>query len=102
MAKKKQQPPVFADAQAMALLHPTTFEAPDRADLAAIKPGYYIKVCAGERFWVKVTEVDTTGDDLAFAGVVDNDLICTDSHGLSLGSVVRVSYRHVYATMKGA
>ena len=94
---KKKQPLEFVDAQAMALLHPATFEAPDRAALAAIKPGYHIKVSTGdERFWVKVTEVDKTGDDLAFSGVVDNDLICTGKHGLKLGDLVRVSYRHVY------
>lgn len=85
---------LFTDAQHMAKLYPATFEAPTAAELASIRPGSLIKICAGdERFWVKVTQ--RAGDQLA--GTVDNDLIRTDRHGLTLGNSVSFEARHVYA-----
>lgn len=98
--KKPTKTPDFVDAQDMAVQYPTTFWAPTLAELqAAIKPGCVIKVAAAdERFWVKVTEVglDKASGDPVFIGKVDNDLISTDGHGLKLGDVVRVSWRHIY------
>lgn len=88
--------PTFEDAQALALAHPSTFEAPSPEVLAGLQVGHFVKVCVGrERFWVKLTALD--GDRLT--GHVDNDLVRTDQHGLRCGDVVQFERRHVYATV---
>ncbi len=94
----------FINAQAMAAAHPGTFEAPGEADLMAIRPGTFIKVCAevagkGERFWVKVKSVEQTFAGPKFTGEVNNDLIRTEFHGLAFGDTVEVAYFEVYAVM---
>jgi hypothetical protein len=86
---------LFTDAQAMATMYPATFEAPTTAELASIQPGSLVKICAreAERFWVQVTT--RTGNHLS--GRVDNDLVYTERHGLTLGDTVTFETRHVYA-----
>ena len=85
----------FRDAQQMAKDHPDTFDAPPYSDMSMVRQGDCVKVCAcGERFWVLVIDNDVAKQ--RFVGTVDNALWNTDSHGLSLGDVVEVEYRHVY------
>ncbi|WP_435008061.1 hypothetical protein P12x_005330 [Tundrisphaera lichenicola] len=89
----------FVDAQEMNRKHPTTFEVPSDAELAAIKAGDSVKVCTcDERFWVTVTEVS----EHRIAGTVDNDLIFTDEHGLDYGDVVRFTRENVYSIIAKA
>lgn len=84
---------MFTDAQEMAVKNPKTFEAPSAEELADITTGQSVKVCASpERFWVTVTKVD--GESVS--GVVDNHLVCTGDHGLSLGDTVNFQKRHIY------
>jgi hypothetical protein len=83
----------FTDAQEMAALYPDTFAAPEKDDLDKIKPGDSVKVCSGrERFWVSVISID--GDKIN--GIIDNNLISIDEHGLSHKDVVCFEKRHVY------
>lgn len=85
---------MFVDAQEMAIKYPTTFQAPDSVDLENIHPGDYVKVCAlRERFWVEVSKVD--GD--LIEGRVDNDLVCSDEHGLVCDQMIQFEKRHVYS-----
>ena len=84
---------MFTDAQEMAKNNPETFEAPSTDELEAVTAGQSVKVCASpERFWVTVTKVD--GESVS--GVVDNNLVCTGDHGLSLGDAVTFKKRHIY------
>lgn len=84
----------FIDAQLMSVRYPDTFEAPTLDDLRLIEVGDYVKICARdkERFWVIVTGVE--GE--VVTGEVNNDLICTDVHGLRVGDTVVFEKRHVY------
>lgn len=89
----------FVNAQDMHRAHPRTFEVPDPSDLDGIKPGTSAKICAGrERFWVEVTAVRVDGE---ITGVIDNDLICTDEHGLKCGDLVTFRRENVYQVMPG-
>ena len=84
----------FVDASAMARKSPATFERPNEGELEALVPGDLVKVCAqSERFWVKLIKVD--GDSLE--GVVDNDLLRTEDHGLDFGHEIEIKLDHVYA-----
>lgn len=83
----------FVDAQEMHRTYPDTFYAPSAEELAAIKVGDSVKVCAwDERFWVEVTGVFTH----TIRGRVDNDLICTESHGLMFGDLISFHRNNVY------
>jgi len=62
----------FIDAQAMAIRHPETFEAPSKEELDQIKSGDSVKVCVDrERFWTQVISVDKE----IIEARIDNDLI---------------------------
>lgn len=78
---------------------PDTFEVPDTT---GIKLGNYVKVGAefepiqgsplsGERFWVRVTGID--GDRLC--GVIVNDLVASEGHGLRADTIISFERRHV-------
>lgn len=84
----------FNDAQQLQMMYPATFEAPSSDELAALRVGALVKICADdvERFWVIVTEVE--GDRLQ--GTVDNDLLHSDVHHLKSGDVVSFQLRHIY------
>lgn len=70
--------PILVNAATMASQHPGTFARPSAAEIATIKPGCFVKVCAdAERFWSEV--VDRDGD--TFVGRVDNDLVVTRQLG---------------------
>lgn len=65
----------FVNAQAMHALYSSTFDAPSKTSLKALKAGDQVKVCVnGERFWVVVTEVT----DGIVKGIIDNDLVLQD------------------------
>jgi len=88
---------IFVDAQKMAKRHPSTFYVPTKAQLAAIAPGAYVKVCAGtERFWVEVKSVNGS----KIAGRIDNDLVCTSEHSLNCGDDIEFEPRHVYQILQ--
>jgi len=84
----------FVDAQRMAKKHPGTFEVPTDERLKALKPGDFVKVNAkpGERFWVKLDTVKGA----TLTGVIDNDLVYTDKHGLKMGDRVKFQRRNAY------
>ena len=84
----------FLDGDEMHDIYSRTFEVPSARRMAAILPGDSVKVCAaGERFWILVTSTAYC----EIVGTVDNDLLCTDEHGLAYGDLVSVEPRHVIA-----
>lgn len=84
----------LTDAQAMHREFPRTFHVPPAEHLAALNIGFLAKVCAEpERFWVVITA--RSGDRLR--GIVDNDLLKSDEHGLHVGDTIEFEERHVYA-----
>ncbi len=86
------------DAQIMRIENPDTFDTPSKEDLDALIPEQHAKVSVGgERFWVKVNKID---NDI-INGVVDNQLINTDIHGLILGDEVSFEKRHIYQIHQG-
>lgn len=92
-ATRKLKRPKLADARRLAQKHPRTFELPSKDAVADLDVGDFAKVAAdGERFWVQVTKRDGS----KFQGVVDNDLIATERHGLQIGDRVAFESRHLY------
>lgn len=88
--------PNLIDAQEMAHKYPNTFEAPSAQELANIMPGDFIKICVEpERFWVKITAINPG----LLTGVISNDLVYTNRHGLDCDQIISVEPRHVYAIM---
>jgi hypothetical protein len=87
----------FVDAQEMHKLHPRTFWAPSKAELAKVRDGSIVKVSiGGERFWVQVRKVKGS----KVTGVIDNDLISTNEHGLSYGDKITFEKRHIHDIYK--
>jgi len=94
----------LSSAQAMAKKHPGKFEVPDPKVLKALGPGDFVKIAAkvggkdnpaGERFWLIVESVK--GSDII--GVVDNNLLWTDVHGVAHGDRVKFKRSNVYDPM---
>jgi len=84
----------FVDAQAMAKAHPHTFEVPSPEDLANIKIGDSVKICAQrERFWATVTKFD----GFNIEAIVDNDLIYFDEHGFHCKDIITFTINNVYS-----
>lgn len=85
----------FVDAQEMHKAHHKTFGIPSDSDLAEITPSAHaVKLSTGdERFWVIVQ----TRDENNFTGIINNDLVCHDAHGLCCGDTVRFETRHIYS-----
>ena len=85
---------IFTDAQEMQKMYPATFEVPSPDELAKVRSGSLVKICADdvERFWVIVTVVE--GNSLQ--GTVDNVLRYTDVHQLKSDDVVSFELRHIY------
>lgn len=94
MKAKYNLPQGLIDAQARALDYPDTFEVPTLAECAEVKPGQHVKICAGdiERFWCLVAE-NVDGQLLC---EIDNDLVCTEIHGLNYKDPIIVEYKNVY------
>jgi len=51
----------------------------------------------GERFWVVILSAFDRAGSACFRGKIDNDLLCTDSHGLSEGDEIEFNPRHILA-----
>lgn len=84
---------IFTDAQEMAIKHPETFEAPSKKELESLKPGSYVKVSVmSERFWCEIISID--GENIVAR--VDNDLVCTDEHGISCDDIIKFEKRNIY------
>lgn len=89
---------ILLNAQELHFNHRDTFYAPSQDELATIKPGDNVKIGAvldyevcgasAERFWVLVTDVT----DTSITGVVNNDLIFTQSHNLKDGDHVQFDF----------
>ncbi|MEQ1950630.1 hypothetical protein [Mesorhizobium sp. CN2-181] len=98
-------PYTLIDAFERSLSHPETFNFPGFDIVEQAKPGHFLKVGAefqdadsewsGERFWVIVRTANGSGAAVRLTGEINNDLQCTDSHGLRLGDVVAFAPRHV-------
>lgn len=88
----------FTDAQAMSVVH-NNFEAPTLQDLAEIKVGNTVKVCANnphtssERFWAEITSVD--GENIEAR--VDNDLVHADELGFGFDDTIKFEKKHIYS-----
>lgn len=89
---------IFNDAQQLGRMHPETFDAPSLGELASVRVGSLVKICADgiERFWVVVTYAD----DDKLQGIVDNDLSRSSVHNLKCGDVVSFELRHIYQIFK--
>jgi hypothetical protein len=83
----------WIDAQAMAVEHPDTFNAPTREELDQVQKGHVVKICdAKERFWVKVKS--RQGDLLV--GLVNNELLNGQPYA-RLDTPISFELRHIYA-----
>ena len=88
----------FVDGQQMNKENPTTFEVPSQEELSGLKEGVFVKVATGgERFWVQIKNVDA--DEIV--GIIDNDLVRTEEHGLSYSDVVTFQKRNVLSIFEG-
>lgn len=102
------------DARVQHERFPQTFSVPPLDRIARIKAGDFVKIGAefeadtdgrtGERFWVVILSAfdralsafDRAGS-ACFRGKIDNELLCTDSHGLSEGDEIEFNPRHILA-----
>lgn len=77
--------------------NPRTFSIPTLQERTGIEPGTYVKVGVekrggnGERFWVKVSGM--RGEE--YEGIIDNDLVYTEQHGLEYRDVILFGPEHV-------
>lgn len=90
--------PSLVNATAMAKANPATFDVPDAAELAALKPGDLVKVAirigdTGERFWVELTEVNAS----LLTGRIDNDLLGAQLHGIQYNDIIQFTRDNVYS-----
>lgn len=82
-----------------------TFEIPTDAEKDMIRPGLNVRIGVttasgqGERFWVLVTDVHQHHDGTVFEGRVDNELLYTAEHGLSLDDGILFRREHVLDIM---
>jgi len=78
------------NAQLMAQKYPRSFTVPTRKQMAALKPGDFVKVCAaeGERFWMEVQKI---GKEIE--GAVANDLTLVE---LEFGDLISVLPENIY------
>lgn len=84
----------FTDAQALHRAQPDAFDVPTAREIAALRHGDAVKVCAGrERFWVQVEGFDDRG---GIVGSVANDLLFTGEHGPDFGDEIRLERRHIF------
>ena len=97
----------LTNAQKMAINHPTTFGAPDKKDLGNLMAGMHVKICANfkndndnwveaERFWVKIERI--IKDEIE--GIIDNDLVFTDRHGLRCYDSIKFRPDNIYQILE--
>lgn len=84
----------FVNAKDMHDEYPDTFDAPSDYQLRKLKAGDFVKVCANgiERFWVIVTAVEGR----TVTGIVNNDLVYEDDHGLECDDEIRFHRDCIY------
>lgn len=80
---------------------PQTFGIPSNLEKDVLRPGAFVKVGVefnpplgqinAERFWVLIIEKK----DDKLIGVIDNDLVATERHGLALGQALSFETRHI-------
>lgn len=88
----------FVNAQEMAKNHPATFDAPTADQLAAIKPGDFVKVSIGkERFWNIVKSINGN----VINAVVNNNLLNTKHHGYRCDDEIQFKLDNVFDIMEG-
>ncbi len=99
-------PDNLIDGVARAAAHPTTFEVPSPRLIASMGEGDYFKIGLttpegmGERFWVKVSEVETDGEGARYTGTIDNDLTLFDDR--PCGSMISFRARHILGFIHGS
>jgi|LakMenEpi03Aug12_release.lakeMendotaPanAssembly.Ray.scaffolds.fasta_scaffold3486103_1 hypothetical protein len=72
--------------------YPDTFYVPSDSELDNLKVGDIVKVCVNrERFWVEII----CFDDKKISTRIDNQLIFTDEHGLSLNDHLVINKENI-------
>lgn len=83
----------FQDAAALAVQYPDKYQRPDSSDLKQLRTGDLVRLdCGGEPFWCEVLE--RNGETLL--GRIDNDLVCSEIHGLYYNDVVQFERKNIY------
>lgn len=95
--------PPLANAAELERENRGTFERPPATVIAVLARGDLAKLCAlgeprRERFWVEV--ISRTGD--AFAGMVVNEMLFTESHGLQLHDTIAFHADNIYSAIDAA
>lgn len=102
--------PHLIDAQAMAAMHPDSFETPSRAELARVTVRSIVKIgvtfdrtpegAIGERFWCRIFSKTCIGApcfSTDYMATVDNDLEYTQQHGLAADAIVTFGPENILA-----
>ena len=88
----------LVDAQAQALKHPDTFEAPSLKEISQLGADDFVKVCiheegeTGERFWCKIKSINHTTKTIT--GEIDNILVI---YNYPLGTVLSIKFSEVFS-----
>ncbi|AYV85987.1 MAG: hypothetical protein Solivirus2_58 [Solivirus sp.] len=104
MKEEKIHTDNWVDVQQSHINYPSTFDAPDITDIAAVRPGNLVKISfpgsirsPGERFWVEVTKCEEQGGNAfskRFVGIVSNILIFDRPY--NRGDLVTFVGRNIY------
>jgi hypothetical protein len=94
--------PKFIDGEDRSRRNPDTFHIPDVADRCSLRIGDHAKVGleseeGGERFWVKITEVNAKQKGAVYKGTVDSDLVVFD---LPIGHELSFEPWHVLGILR--
>jgi len=88
----------LVNAKYMSEQYPETFDVPSDTELNNLKSGDLVKICVNrERFWVEIISINQ--DKILTR--IDNDLIFTDEHGLSLNDELTISKHNIYSIFNG-
>lgn len=85
--------------------HPNTFFIPSDEEKNELVPGDFVKIGVSfdstsintERFWLRVKTISTDG----VKGIVDNDLVFTEMHGLDYQDEMSIKFENILSIMKG-
>lgn len=87
---------LLVNAEKQSVLHPETFETPDKKILDNLKEKDYIKVCNGlERFWCQILE--ETEKNMYYC-VICNDILSADEY--EIGDFILISKSEIYQVLK--
>ena len=88
----------FTNARELKKENPNTFFAPSEEHLKTIEVGDSVKVSTGgERFWMTVSELTP---EEGVIGIVDNDLICSEDHGLFFEDKVAFKLENIHNILR--